>query len=75
MQERTDHQRIKECLKFYSRGVFVRVLGSRSETELHLRGLQRHAELGGTVPRTPAGLKAPKQVSGSCYVLKETIPT
>ena len=37
----------------------------RSETELQLWSLQRHTELGGTVPRTSAGLKAPKQVSGS----------
>lgn len=47
--------------------LYVFLLDSRSETELHLWSLQRHTELGGTVSCTPAGLKAPKQVSGSCY--------
>lgn len=38
---------------------------SRSEAKLLLWSLQRHTQLSGTVPCTSAGLKAPKQVSGS----------
>lgn len=46
---------------------YVSWFDSRSEAELYLWSLQCHTELGGTVPCTSAGLKAPKQVSGSRY--------
>lgn len=43
--------------------IFYFLFACRSEAELHLWSVQRHAELCGTVSRTSAGLKAPKQVS------------
>lgn len=39
----------------------------RSEAQLYLRRVQRDAQLGGTIPCTPAGLQTPKQVRIHSY--------
>lgn len=52
------------CILFANRAcvcVFL-ICRCRSEAQLHLRRVQRDAQLGGTIPCTPAGLQTPKQV-------------